>query len=50
MGKESVITFKISATSAAEGVVGASSPVSSTFGSVEGAVSSFRFYVIAGFG
>jgi hypothetical protein len=42
-GKESVITFKISATSAAEGVEGASSLVSFIFGSVEGAVSSFRF-------
>jgi hypothetical protein len=42
MGRESVITFKISATSAAEGVEGASS-VSPTFGSAVEVVSSLRF-------
>jgi hypothetical protein len=39
MGRESLITFKISATSAAEGVEGASS-VSSTFGTAKDVVSS----------
>jgi hypothetical protein len=46
---ESVITFKISATSVTEGVEGASSPLSSTFGSAEGVMSSFRFLEIASF-
>jgi hypothetical protein len=49
-GGDSVITFRISATSAAEGVGGASSPVSSTFGSEEDDVSSFHFLEIIAFG
>jgi hypothetical protein len=44
---ESVITFRISATSAAEGVEGASSPA---FGSEEGTMLSFCFLEIAIFG
>jgi hypothetical protein len=50
MGEESVITFEISATSATEGVEGASSLASTTFGLVEGVMSSFRFLEIAAFG
>jgi hypothetical protein len=46
-GGESVITFRISATSAAEGVEGASSPA---FGLEEGTMLSFRFLEIAIFG
>ena len=49
MGRESVITFKLSANSAAEGVEGASS-VSSTFGSAEGVVSSLHFLEDVAFG
>jgi hypothetical protein len=49
MGRESVITFKISATSAVEGVEGASS-VSSTFGSAEEVISSLRFLEGVAFG
>jgi hypothetical protein len=45
-----VITFRILATSVAEGVGGASSPVSSTFGLEEGAVSRFHFLEIVAFG
>jgi hypothetical protein len=48
-GGDSVITFKISAASATEGIRGASSPVSSTFGSEEGTVSSFCFLEIVAF-
>jgi hypothetical protein len=49
MGRESVIIFKISATSAVEGVEGASS-VSSTFGSADGVLSSLRFLDDVAFG
>jgi hypothetical protein len=49
MGRESVITFKISATSAVEGVEGASS-VSSTFGLADGVVSSLHFLEDVAFG
>jgi hypothetical protein len=49
LGRESVITFKISATSGVEGVEGASS-VSSFFGSVEGVVSSLHFLENIAFG
>ena len=49
MGRESVITFKISSTSAAEGVEGASS-VSPTFGSTEEVMSSFHFLEGVAFG
>jgi hypothetical protein len=49
-GGDSVITFRISATSAAEGIEGASSHVSYIFGSEEGIVSSFRFLEIVAFG
>jgi hypothetical protein len=49
-GRDLVITFRISATSTAQGVEGASSPVSSTFGSEEDTVSSFRFLEIVAFG
>jgi hypothetical protein len=50
MDKESVITFKFFATLAAEGVEGASSLASTTFGSAEGVMSSFRFLEIVAFG
>jgi hypothetical protein len=49
-GGDSVITFRILATSAAEGVEGASFSVSPTFGSEEDAVSSFHFLEIVAFG
>jgi hypothetical protein len=49
-GGDSIITFRISAASAVEGVRGASSPISSIFGSKEGDVSSFHFLEIVAFG
>jgi hypothetical protein len=49
-GEDSVITFRILATSTAEGVEEASSPVLPTFGSEEGTVSIFRFLEIVAFG
>jgi hypothetical protein len=47
IGKDSVITFKISSTSAAKGVKGASSSVSAIFGS---RVVVFLFFEVATFG
>jgi hypothetical protein len=50
MGKDSVITFRISATSAAEGV-GVSSLALATFGSdTSGFLSGFLFFETAAFG
>jgi uncharacterized membrane protein len=46
IGKDSVITFKISATSATEGVEGVSSSISTTFGS---GVAVFLFFEVAAF-
>jgi hypothetical protein len=47
IAKDSVITFKISSTSAAEGVEGASYPISAIFGS---RVAVFLFFEVATFG
>jgi hypothetical protein len=47
IGKDSVITFKISSTSAAEGVEGASSFILAIFGS---RVAAFLFFEVATFG
>jgi hypothetical protein len=47
IGKDSVITFKISSSSAAEGVEGASSSISAIFGS---GVAVFLFFEVAIFG
>jgi hypothetical protein len=47
IGKDSVITFKISSTSAAEGVEGVSSSISAVFGS---GVAALLFFEIATFG
>jgi hypothetical protein len=48
-GGDSIITFKISTTSVADGDRGVFSAASSTFGSVEGIWSSFRFLEIVAF-
>jgi hypothetical protein len=47
IGKDSVITFKISSTSATEGVEGVSSSISAAFGS---GVAAFLFLEVATFG
>jgi hypothetical protein len=47
IGKDLVITFKISSTSATEGIEGASSSISATFGS---GVTAFLFFEVATFG
>ena len=47
IGKDSVITFKISSTLAAEGVEGVSSSISATFGS---RVAALLFFEVAAFG
>jgi hypothetical protein len=49
-GGDSVITFKILTTSTADGDEGVFSATSSTFGSVEGIRSGFRFLEIVAFG